>query len=162
MNDLNRDKADILLIGIGNTGRSDDGLGWQLADRLVDMGLPGMDIEYRYQLQVEDALMVCDYRVVIFADASKEVLEEGFALKPCTPSAHYFYSSHMQSPETILYLAQALYQHQPEAYTLAIAGEEWELGSQLSEAATHNLEKSLVHFLEAWPTLLKPQMAEKE
>jgi hydrogenase maturation protease len=150
MSESRTDKGRILLIGIGNTGRGDDGLGWCFADRLGELGLDGMDIEYRYQLQVEDALMVAEYPVVIFADASHEPMEEGFALRPCTPAAHYFYSSHMQSPETILYLSRALYQHEPLAYTMAIAGHAWELGTELSPTAQHNLGKASLYFENEW------------
>lgn len=131
-----------LVFCIGNNGRRDDGLGWAFADRLMNDPPPGTDIEYRYQLQVEDAWLLAKYSRVFFVDASQEKLAEGFTLKPCRPAAQYFFSSHHQSPETLLYLAAELYQARPEAFTLAIAGTDWGLGTGLSAVATVHLEKA--------------------
>ena len=134
----------ILVMCIGNIGRSDDGLGWRFADMLSNMLLSNITIEYRYQLQLEDALLVSEYPIVIFADSTEELLENGYAITSCAYSTHYFFSSHMQSPENILYLAETLYNKRPEAYTLAIAGEDWELGTELSEKAEQHLQEAFV------------------
>jgi hypothetical protein len=53
----------------------------------------------------------------------------------------------MQSPENILYLSDTLYNKTPEAYTLAIEGEDWELGNRLSEKAEIQLNKAFKHFI---------------
>lgn len=135
-------KEKILVIGIGNNGRGDDGLGWKMADWVNEMELDHVSVEYRYQLQVEDAHLVSDFPIVVFVDASKEKLPEGFSWKTCKPGDHYFYSSHLQSPETVLYLAETLFGKTPESYTLAIEGEIWDLGEGLSEMAEQNFKKA--------------------
>lgn len=140
-------KQEILIIGIGNTGRSDDGLGWKMADCLDNLALDHVTVVYRYQLQVEDAHLIGEFPTVIFADASKEKLPGGFAWRTCKPADHYFYSSHLQSPETVLYLAETLYNKSPESYTLAIAGENWDLGETLSENASQNFRQALSFLL---------------
>jgi hydrogenase maturation protease len=137
-----------LLIGIGNAAMGDDGLGWALADAVKEFLPKNLHTEYRYQLQVEDAMMVSDYDMVIFADASEEDLPGGFAFTPCYPAAHYFFSSHQQSPETILYLGEQLYQKKPTAFVLALSGYTWELGEELSPQAKVNLE-SAVQYLQS-------------
>ena len=53
MNESGTDRK-TLLIGIGNSGRSDDALGWKFVDEFVEYGHL-FDLEYRYQLQIEDA-----------------------------------------------------------------------------------------------------------
>jgi hydrogenase maturation protease len=146
MNDLNIENSDILLLAIGNTGRGDDGIGWCFADTMADQKLKGLNIEYRYQLQVEDALLVADFPIVIFVDASENKLENGYLLKPCYPDTQYFFSSHIQSPETILYLTETLYNKSPKAFTLEIEGYHWDLEIGLSDLAKKNLEDAL-HFL---------------
>lgn len=146
MKDSKTDSGNILVLGIGNCGRGDDGLGWKFADRVRPFERLGLHCEYRYQLQVEDVLMVCRYDKVIFADASHSEMKNGFEIKPCTPAQHYFFSSHMQSPETILYLAKELYNKMPEAYTVAIAGKQWGLGSILSREALKNLTNAFRTF----------------
>ena len=58
-----------LLVGIGNSGRQDDGLGWAFLDRIEQDALFDGRIEYRYQLQVEDAALVRDAARIVFVDA---------------------------------------------------------------------------------------------
>jgi hydrogenase maturation protease len=146
MKNIKTDPAKILLISIGNCGRGDDGLGWQFAEWVQQAGNDQFDFEYRYQLQIEDSIIISEYEMVIFVDASHEILEKGFEIKPCVAAGHYFYSSHMQSPETILYLAGDLYNKYPEAYTIAIAGHYWELKTSLSKEAKRNLRSAFTFF----------------
>lgn len=136
-----------LLIGIGNTSRADDGLGWLFLNSVEEFSPGSFDAEYRYQLQVEDAVLVSSYEKVFFIDATEEELPEGFELIRCEPATEYFFSSHMQSPETILYLAKTLYNKQPESIVLKISGYEWELGKPLSNRARHNLDDA-IHFIQ--------------
>ena len=42
-----------LVIGYGNPGRRDDGLGPSFADILAAEGIPGVDVDSDYQLTVE-------------------------------------------------------------------------------------------------------------
>ena len=136
----------VLFIGIGNCGRGDDGLGWEFTDRLKRYDCHFLDYEYRYQLQIEDTVLIARYDTVIFADASRAELEHGFEIEKCSAANHYFFSSHIQSPETILYLANDLYNKQPEAYTVAIAGNYWELETSLSKIAEENLQSAFTFF----------------
>jgi len=155
MKNSRTEKGNILLVGIGNSGRRDDGLGWKFTDMARHLGYKEMDFEFRYQLQVEDVLMVCRYDKVVFADASHTSIKEGFEIKPIKPARHYFFSSHMQSPETILYLAKELYNKTPEAYTLAISGHNWGLGTVLSPEAQNNLQKAFSFFKKKFASLSK-------
>ena len=65
MKKLKGKKQGTLLLAIGNCGREDDGLGWKFADYFQDMNIDTVAIEYRYQLQVEDAELISDYATVI-------------------------------------------------------------------------------------------------
>jgi hydrogenase maturation protease len=136
----------ILLIAIGNSARGDDGLGWAFADHIRKNLPEGFDIEYRYQLQVEDADLASRYSSVIFADATEEVHENGFAIREAIPAENYFYSSHLQTPEAILYLSGLLYGCAPEALIVSITGYDWELGDTMGARATDNLKGALEAF----------------
>jgi hydrogenase maturation protease len=149
----------ILLIGIGNNGRGDDGLGWQFVERISGLGLDFLDYEFRYQLQVEDAALISKYDVVIFADASHEKLSVGFQLSRCFPANHSFFSTHAQTPGAILYLANNLYAKYPKAYTLAISGKDWNLQTWLSREAQNNLEAAMSFFMELFLPTVQPRMA---
>ncbi len=58
-----------LFVGIGNIGRADDGLGWAFIDYLALKSTNSYNLEYRYQLQVEDAELISNYHTVIFVDS---------------------------------------------------------------------------------------------
>ena len=66
---MTQEAAKVLLIGFGNPGRLEDGLGPALAEAVQQENLPGATVEADYQLTVEDAAEVAPYDVVLFADA---------------------------------------------------------------------------------------------
>ena len=139
----------ILVIGIGNTGRQDDGLGWLIIDHILE-DYKGIDKEYRYQLQIEDAELVSHYSKVFFVDATKEQVGDGFYLKNCKASISHGLSSHALHPETIIGLTNDLYDKYPEAFILGIQGYQWELKIGISEKARVNLE----NVINALPNIL--------
>ena len=135
-----------LILGIGNSGRQDDGLGWEFLDGLSERKFKNVSLEYRYQLQIEDAELICGFDTVVFVDASRNELENGYAWEPCVGSNTYSFSTHALVPETILYLSEHLYHHSPKAYVLAIQGFQWELENGLSKNAQENLKKAKAYF----------------
>jgi hydrogenase maturation protease len=138
----------ILLIGIGNNCRGDDGLGWKFIELVESMELDFISHEYRYQLQVEDAALISEYDVIYFVDASYEKMDKGFELRSCIAFDEEQVSSHAQSPGAILKLANDLYKKFPEAWILAIGGESWEIQTCLSETAERNLVEATSFFAE--------------
>ena len=131
----------ILIFGIGNSGRQDDGLGWLFLEHLETLNL-NIDIEYRYQLQIEDAELLSHYDAVIFVDATKEKTEKGFLFQECQASEQYSFSTHALKPETVLYLSNSIYNHNPKAFVLGIEGYSWQLEIGLSEQAKRNLSNA--------------------
>lgn len=139
----------LLLLGIGNQSRGDDGLGWALLDAVAPFCPPESILEYRYQLMVEDADLLQSFTRVLFIDASHEPAPAGAVLQPCYPLEESFISTHRLEPGGVLYLAKSLYGCEPEAYVLALQGYQWELGDELSEAARGNLEEG-IRLVRAW------------
>lgn len=139
-----------LLIGIGNTSRGDDGLGYALAAAVEEEQLVGLTVVYRHQLQLEDVLLLQQYPNVVFIDASVEPVPGGVGVVPCLAAAQTFASSHQQSPATLLHLAATLYNARPQAWVLALQATAFELGAPLSPAAQSNLEKGLQCWREWW------------
>ncbi|MDH5413234.1 MAG: hydrogenase maturation protease [Flavobacteriaceae bacterium] len=137
----------ILVLGIGNTGRQDDGLGWLFLDFLKSQKTSYV-LEYRYQLQIEDAELISRYDEIIFVDATKEKTYDGFFLKPCQASDKYSFSTHALAPETILYLCNKLYGHDPQSTIFGIQGYEWELKIGISSKASHNLDEAKKYFID--------------
>jgi hydrogenase maturation protease len=138
---------DALLIAIGNDARQDDGLGWAFATELEKNGrFPG-EITRRYQLQVEDADLITGFQHVLFVDATKEILNQGFAFTPLRPSLQFAFSTHALAPDAILALAEQVYGTHPQAWLMAISGVSWDLEFGLSQTAHNNLHNAL-HFMD--------------
>jgi hydrogenase maturation protease len=136
-----------LLIGIGNYGRSDDALGWKFADAVAaGNDSADYDIEYRYQLQIEDALLVSEYDEIIFADASHTQYEGGFSFYKAEPKQIANFTTHSLPPEAILWLVSRLYDKKPKAYVMGITGTNWDLQHGLSSAAQQHLINALDFF----------------
>ena len=132
----------ILLIGYGNPGRLDDGLGPALAARIEAASLEGVTVEADYQLTVEDAVDVSRHDVVIFADAAVKG-KEPFFFKEIQARSPVSLSSHSVSPEAILFYAENMFHAKTKAYVLGIRGYEFnDFEERLSGRAKQNLEEA--------------------
>jgi hydrogenase maturation protease len=111
----------VLVIGYGNPGRCDDGLGPALAARLEALHLPGLTIETSFQLQIEHAELASRHDVVVFADAATDLDRDApFYLRPIVPGAGRTHFAHSIPPETVLRLAQECYGATPTGWVLGI------------------------------------------
>ncbi len=137
------DTASVLVIGFGNPGRRDDGLGPALVAALEKSAIPRVTFDSDYQLTVENAASAAEHDVVIFVDAS--VSGDGpFTFKRLVPKTEVSFSSHSVSPETVLGLSHKLFGAKTEGYILAIRGYEFEdMQESLTEAARANLDSAL-------------------
>ena len=136
------------MIGFGNPGRRDDGLGPDAAERLRSRRLRGVATDAGYQLNIEDALAVSRHDVVVFVDAARN-LRKPYALTRVRPAAVFPPMSHALGPEAVLAVAAELYGRTPEAWLLAVRGHRWTIGEGLSARAEKDLGLAL-GFLEAF------------
>lgn len=139
----------ILLIGYGNPGRGDDGLGPALAAEVEALALPGVTVDIDYQLTVDHASLIAAHDVVVFADAMIG-LAEPYRLTKADATQPATLGSHQVSPEAALALAKLLFSKAPPGWMLAIAGEDFgEVKEGLSPSARDNL-LGAVAFLHDW------------
>ena len=129
----------VLVIGYGNPGRGDDGLGPALAAAIAEMHLPDVTVESDYQLTVDHTTQIAAHDLVVFANAAIGLPEpwrlSALAAEPCETLG-----SHHLSPSAALYLTRLLYDKAPPAWVLAIAGTEFDdLREGLCPVAQHNL-----------------------
>jgi len=137
------DAGRALLIGYGNPGRLDDGLGPALAAEIEKLAISGVTVESNYQLTVEDAAAVAECDVVIFADASVDGAEP-FFIAPVEPRTEVSFSSHSVAPAAVLGLARDLFGRRPAAYAVGVRGYEFdEFGERLSPKARQNLRAAV-------------------
>ncbi len=138
----------VLLIGYGNPGRQDDGLGPALAAAVERLKLPGVTVDADYQLTVEDAAAVARHEVAIFADA--DTAEAGpFYLRAVEPAGTLSFSTHSVSPAAVMGLARDLFGARTKGFVLGIRGYVFnEFEESLSEKALGNLAAA-VRFIES-------------
>jgi hydrogenase maturation protease len=143
---------DLLIYGIGNPGRQDDGLGIEFALEMERWFNENsikikIDVLTNYQLNIEDANTISDYKLVLIADASKEI-PEGYQLKRIIPIPSNHAMSHFLSPGSILHLCNDLFGHKPKMYALHLAGYKWNFGKPATKKAKANLRQALEVFRE--------------
>lgn len=152
----------VLLIGFGNPGRGDDGLGPALARRIEQQRLPGVDVRTAFQLTVEHALDVARAEIVVFADADVS-LEVPYAFGEVPAKAPTHLDSHTVSPNAVMALAGELFGSRARGFALAIAGAEFgKIKEGLSAPARANLasaETFLLGWIAALPNVDLPTRA---
>lgn len=130
-----------LVLGWGNPGRQDDGLGPALIAELASAAPPGVTLAADYQLQVEDAADVARHARVIFVDADRSAGVEPFWIRRLVPApGSPGFTTHDLTPDQVLALSRNLFGRQPEAWLLGIRGHDFdEFGEGLSGPARANL-----------------------
>ena len=133
----------VLVIGYGNPGRLDDGLGPAFASAIEEWDLPNLTVEIGYQLSIEDAHLASLYDFVIFADASVNT-NGPFHFRELEPFFTLEYTSHHLQPSGVLGIAHSLFDSKVRGFELGIRGYEFEdFGEGLSEKARKNLDAAL-------------------
>jgi hydrogenase maturation protease len=153
----------VLVVGYGNSLRSDDGVGQVVAERLAaDLRLQGAEIRAEHQLTFELAQDVAGARLMIFVDAADGVPPGEVVVRELAPSgargsaasgpaslaadgAPSF--SHRVDPASLLRLASDLWGAAPRTLMIEIGPASLELGDRLTplvEAAVPRAVEAVV------------------
>ncbi|MCK5687481.1 hydrogenase maturation protease [bacterium] len=137
-------KNSILLIGFGNPGRLDDGLGPIFAEKFSEYKLQNVTIDSDYQLVIDDAADIAKHDIVVLVDAATNG-REPFYFEKIVPESAMSFSSHSVSPPALLSMAHDLFDAETVGYLLGIRGYEFnEYCEKLSPKAISNMEEALV------------------
>ena len=132
----------IFVLGYGNPGRQDDGLGPALADAVDGLGLAGVTTDADYQLNIEDAAALAGHDIVLFVDASVDAAAP-FTLTRIAPAPEITFTTHTVSPESVLAICDDHFGPPPEAWVLGVRGYSFELAEGLTPRARKNYEEAL-------------------
>lgn len=123
-----------IVIGYGNTLRSDDGVGVWIAHQIDALHLPDVCVRTCHQLHLELVPDLIGYERAILIDAG--ISGEAIAVRTCNPS-HALPSStdHNVSPEILQQLALELYDVTIDIHLYTVRGECFDFGSSFSSAA---------------------------
>jgi hydrogenase maturation protease len=135
---------EIIIIGYGNSLRSDDGVGQAVAKKIADLNLPNVKSIAMHQLTPElcEPLSRCD--VAIFIDA--HLVSEGKEVKVSSlePVEKEPVTSHIDNPAGLLKLAKELYGNYPKAYWITVPAENFEFGEVFSPITLRGMEESFI------------------
>ncbi|MCF8151945.1 MAG: hydrogenase maturation protease [Sulfuritalea sp.] len=151
--------APTLVFGWGNPSRGDDALGPLFIEHFTALAAlhpewGELDYLTDFQLQVEHALDLQGRRRVLFVDASID------APAPCTltrieAARDASFTTHAMSPQAVLKVFADIDDGEaPPCWLLAIRGEHFELGEEISAEARDNLVAALesaAHWIEERP-----------
>lgn len=137
----------ILVLGYGNAGRMDDGLGPAVANAIAAKSWPGVTTWENDQLTIEDAVDIAAHDIVWFVDAARAG-PEPLSVAAVSPAMDIAFSSHILSPQTLLAITARELGARPQAHLLAIRGYDFDFAEGLSAQAARNLAHA-VAFLSA-------------
>lgn len=123
----------ILVIGYGNPLRSDDGVGWRIADQLPAR-LQGSRVEVIqcHQLAPEMADTLRDADLVVFVDAAAEGSPGEWNHERLRAATSNGVFSHGPTAAALLALVHDLYGASPEAHLFTVCGSSFGYGECLS------------------------------
>jgi hydrogenase maturation protease len=133
----------VLIIGYGNPMKSDDGLGWYVAQALsVQIVSPDVKVICCQQLTPENSEEASRAELVVFIDAREggppgEIHHEAILLDK--GRSRSFIHTHDLSPTAILQLSNELYGKAPRAFLVTVSGQQFQDGDSLSEPVSSAL-----------------------
>ena len=132
--------ASTLIIGIGNPLRSDDGLGWAVAEHLSQERHPNCAIHMVHQLTPDVAQWMANASLVVMVDASHEGKPGELHVRPLSPSAQPgAIGTHHTTPEELAALTTIIYGHCPPVMLVSMTGADFGIGERLSSIVAKRL-----------------------
>jgi hydrogenase maturation protease len=133
-----------LVIGYGNTLRSDDGAGYRVAEQVAEWGIEGVRSHPCHQLMPELAAEIAEADTVFFVDAMLPQPESlAIQVVSLAPEAGSPALGHTLTPRALLWFSQTLYDHCPQAHLITIPSESFEFGEQFSAVAQQGIAAAL-------------------
>ena len=145
----------VVVVGYGNTLRTDDGVGWRVAERLADdPRLAGVAVLRRHQLTPDLALDISEAELVVFVDASTGPAPGSFAIERVGRDDAATISSHRLSPAGLVALADALYGRAADVLLVSCGVDSFDAGDRLSPV----VEAALPWMADAIVELVAPRV----
>lgn len=136
----------VLIIGIGNILRSDDGVGIVAAQKLEKSLGDQVRVIACQQLTPELAKDLSEVDRVIIIDAEQGNIPGRITVKEIEPGDHALNSfSHELDPATLLTCSRELYGKCPNAFLVTVTGGTFDFGEGLSQSAAGAMQEVLRH-----------------
>jgi hydrogenase maturation protease len=134
-----------LMIGYGNSLRSDDGAGQAVAEAIADRSLPGVRVLSVHQLTPDLAADMATVDRVFFVDAVPwaDDAPPRVQIQSIDPHPPNNSLGHHCDPGSILALSGLLFHHIPDAYWVLIPALNFEFGETFSEVTQMAIEVAI-------------------
>lgn len=134
-----------LVIGYGNTLRSDDGAGYLIAEAVAAWQLTHVQSLALHQLTPDLAELIAQIQLVIFVDAVAQPLATtaNIELELLEPTFTETFTGHYADPRSLLSLTYALYKATPIAYQLLVPAINFSFGESLSPVTQSSMTLAL-------------------
>ena len=132
-----------LIIGYGNTLRSDDGAGQKVATIVAAWKLKNVRSLAVQQLTPELAADIAEAEAVIFVDAIAASKNPQVTIQNLESGDNHYSCGHSFNPRSLLNFTQAVYGRVPPSYWLLIPAENFEFGETLSLTTQNGIKLAL-------------------
>ncbi len=142
MSSKETNKGSILVVGVGNSLRSDDGVGSFIAESIEAKGFNNIKVWVTQQLHVEDLDSMLSFSRVILIDASTSGpvvdFRQAHGIDQAGPS-----SSHHLSAEMLVKMARNIYRKELDIHVCSIRGSNFEVGDKISPEVLYCAKKAI-------------------
>ena len=127
----------VIVIGLGNPLRGDDGIGWNAVDQIAEsIKSIGLEFIKCRELMPELSEKISKAKYVLFLDAAVDTGNGEIAESQINPSENYpSLETHQLDPAGLLAFSKALFGRTPHAVILTVSGGSFEYYEGLSEKA---------------------------
>jgi hydrogenase maturation protease len=140
---LDSSHSQTVVICYGNPLRGDDGLGWHVAQQLIDKGIENLDVITCHQLTPEIAEVISRSRAVVFVDASLEVQAGKITVRELAANLSSKNPSHHLEPAQVLAFSHSVYGRVPRAWVITVGVFNLEHSEHLSPQVAAAIPKVL-------------------
>jgi len=135
------DMKNMLIVGIGNPIRSDDGIGNYICEKITTMNMAGVETLCIQQLQVEFIEAFSSYDVVMIVDASVNGADA--EIRPIQQGSSSIPSSHHMHPQELSSIAELTMNISPKFVLCTVKGTNFDFGEDFSETAIRNANTAI-------------------
>lgn len=134
-----------LIVGYGNTLRSDDGAGQIVAEQIAAWNLPNVRSLAVHQLTPELAENIANADGIIFVDAvvSSKQNSEKIEIQMLECDRNYLNSGHTENPRSLLCLSKIVYNKSPLAYWILIPAINFDFGETISSLTQQGITQAI-------------------
>lgn len=139
-------RKNLLVIGVGNTLREDDGVGINLVRRLKACFPSWLNCIEIYEPDIILAQKIADFDNLLIVDAMVIENNEPYRVIPLEPAKSFIplggFATHVFDWTTILAMAKELFDQSPEARVLGVSASNFGFSESLSPLCKANAEKA--------------------